>query len=432
MTTRMTTTVPGNRFKLTNASVRDRCVGPGPGELNGSGRPVIDRLYWDTEVRGLCVRARATGKTFSLWKTVRGRSRTFTLGNVGDVTVEQARAQARILVADILKGIDPAARKREQAARGTTLREAMDMHAASMRARECVPLSIERMYSEMEDHLGDWLPRPIAEITRGDCAQRHERITTQRGRYAANRALRHFRACYNTANRRTEGLPPNPTIAVTYNKESRRQEPIPWDSLPSWAASVDTITNPVRRDLQRFILFTGLRSTDAKTVRWEHVDFTAGTVHRPKPKGGVDRAFTVPLSKPAIDILRRRQLENRIMCADDAGWAFPSRNREGQVTHVEEVKEQRYEKGKKVGFLPSPHRLRDTFATAAHEADVQWMDLKVLLNHVLPGTNNVTAGYIRPSVEHLRGCVARVAVFLLERLGECGYAEPQSARSSVG
>lgn len=431
MRTRMTAK-SANRFKLTSASVRERCVGPAPNALNGNGRPVIERLYWDTEVRGFGVRARVNGKTFTLWRAVRGRTRTFTIGNVGDLTVEQARAQAQILVGDILRGVDPNERKREQAARGTTLREAMDMHAAEMRAKECVPLTIERMYSEMQDHLGDWFPRPIAEIGRGECAQRHERITAQRGRYAANRALRHFRACYNTANRRTEGLPPNPTIAVTYNKENRRQEPLAWDALPAWDASVQGIANPIRRDLQRFILFTGLRSTDAKTVRWEHVDFQAGTVHRPRPKGGVDRAFTVPLAKPALDILRRRMLENRLMYADDSGWAFPSKNRKGQVTYVQEVKEQRYEKGRKEGFLPSPHRLRDTFATAAHEADVQWMDLKVLLNHVSPGTNNVTAGYIRPSVEHLRGCVDRVATFLLERIRGREYPVQGTARSSVG
>ena len=74
--------------------------------------------------------------------------------------------------------------------------------------------------------------------------------------------------------------------------------------------------------------------------------------------------------------------------------------------------------GRKVEHLPSPHRLRDTFATAGHEARVHPLDLKVLMNHTLPAGDDVTEGYIRPSVGHLRGCVEQVAAFLLERMGE--------------
>ena len=80
------------------------------------------------------------------------------------------------------------------------------------------------------------------------------------------------------------------------------------------------------------------------------------------------------------------------------------------------VREPGERKLKRRTCLPSPHRLRDTFATAGHEARLHPMDLKVLMNHSLP-TGNVTEGYIRPSVEHLRDAAERVAEFLLERMG---------------
>ena len=67
------------------------------------------------------------------------------------------------------------------------------------------------------------------------------------------------------------------------------------------------------------------------------------------------------------------------------------------------------------GLMPSPHRLHDTFATAGHEAQIAPLDLKLLMNHILP-KGNVTEGYIRPSVEHLRDTVELVGVFLAERL----------------
>ena len=203
----------------------------------------------------------------------------------------------------------------------------------------------------------------------------------------------------------------NPTVAVTFNRVRRRREPIPWSELAAWSRTVERLRNPVRRDLQRFLLFTGLRSLDARTVRWEHVDLAAGTVHRPRPKGGEERAFTVPVARVVVELLERRRREN----GEDAGWVFPTRDSSGRVTHVVEAKQQRTVAGRKVPHLPSPHRLRDTFATAAHEAGVHPLDLKVLMNHALPG-GDVTLGYVRPSVEHLRGAVERVAGFLLMRM----------------
>src|SRR5437867_11943644 len=53
-------------------------------------------------------------------------------------------------------------------------------------------------------------------------------------------------------------------------------------------------------------------------------DFAARTIHRPKPRGGEHRAFTVPLSGAALEVLRRRQAENQVLGAD-GGWVFPSK-----------------------------------------------------------------------------------------------------------
>ena len=302
-----------------------------------------------------------------------------------------------------------------------TLTEAIELHLRAMRAKACAPRSMEAFGEECAVLLADWLERPLVSFTRHEVALRHEELTDRRGPYIANRVMQQFRAVYNTAVRRFEHLPvTNPVIAVTFNRVRRRRDPIPWAELPTWRRRVDSLTNPVRRDLQLFLLHTGLRSLDARTVRWEELDFTAGTLHRPRPKGGEDRAFTVPLAAVVLELLRRRRRENAEV-GDDAGWVFPTRDREGRITHVVEPKEQRYVGGRKVSWLPSPHRLRDTFATAAHEARVHPLDLKVLMNHALPAADDVTMGYIRPSVEHLRRGVVAVAGFLGARMeGERG------------
>ena len=114
------------------------------------------------------------------------------------------------------------------------------------------------------------------------------------------------------------------------------------------------------------------------------------------------------------------------------GVSVPTRVRRGAVAHVAEAKELRgivIELGRelKVGVLPSPHRLRDTFLTAAHECDVRELNIKTLANHALPG-GDVTEGYIRPNGGHLRACVEKVASFLLSKAGQQGYAASADAR----
>ena len=302
-----------------------------------------------------------------------------------------------------------------------TLAEAIELHLRAMRAKGCAERSMHAFHEECARHLAPWLARPLASLRRHEVALRHEELTATSGPYLANRVLHQFRAVYNTAARRFEDLPAtNPIVAVTFNRVRRRRQPIPWAELPAWRARVENLRNPVRRDLQLVLLFTGLRSLDARSMRWEDVDLGAGTVHRPRPKGGEDRAFTVPVSGCVLALLRLRRTGNRAIVGDDGGWVFPARDRRGRITHVQEAKEQRLVAGRKVAWLPSPHRLRDTFASAAHEARVHPLDLKVLLNHALPAADDVTQGYIRPSVEHLRTSVEAVAAFLAERMSRSG------------
>lgn len=304
-----------------------------------------------------------------------------------------------------------------------TLERAIEMHLRAMRAKRCTARSMETLREETARHLADWLGRPLGSLSRDECAVRHEQLSEHSGPYVANRVMQQLRAVYNTAARRNADLPtPGPVIAVTFNRVRRRREPIPWDELRAWRSRVDGLRNPIRRDLQLFLLFTGLRSLDARTVRFEHVDLERGALHRPRPKGGEGRAFTVPVARCVLELIERRREGNPALLGDDGGWLFPARNREGRVTHVVEAKQQRTQAGRKVRYLPSPHRLRDTFASAAHEAGVHPLDLKVLMNHSLPGSGDVTMGYIRPSIEHLRGAVEAVAGFLGERMGSPGVA----------
>ena len=47
------------RIRLTDAIIKAKCNGPEPGELNSRGRPLQESFYWDSELRGFGIVARA-------------------------------------------------------------------------------------------------------------------------------------------------------------------------------------------------------------------------------------------------------------------------------------------------------------------------------------------------------------------------------------
>lgn len=402
------------RLKLTATTIKEKCLPPN-GETNGNGKPINQKLYFDTQLPGFALLVGRTTKTFVVQKSVDGRTKRITIGQCPPWDEKKARLKANQLLMGLQDGIVPP--KREA---GVTLGEALELHVRNMRKKECSPRSLVSLELARKNHLAKWLNRPLKEITPDDCAKLHDRLTEDSGPYSANRVLAILRAAYNSARKRNRDLPENPVFGVTFNKVKRRREPISLEKLPDWYEKVQAISNPIVRDLHLFILFTGLRRDDAKTVRWEHIDFEAGTIHRPKPKGGEDRAFIVPLPAHLLSLLRHRRDENEILYPGSP-WAFPSPGHQGtgEVVHVRDPRRE---------GLPSAHRLRDTFASAAHEAGVSLWDIKVLMNHTLPANGDVTLGYIRPSMPHLRECVEKIASFLLSKIKEATAAStPQES-----
>jgi integrase len=402
----------------------------------------IQAYYWDTELSGLGVVVGRATKTFVARAWVNGKNRRVKIGVAGQPrpdghlwSVALARAAARKLLGKMSEGVDLNAELRTEraAAAGPTLRDAYQAHMEKMRKRGRSEQTIATMKKEVEKYLADWLDRPIAELRGTELIKIHERIkasaqpregtnpNNERGAPLANRVIAHVSACWNMLNKKLEGGLGawNPAKSVERDRLTAKRERIADADLPDWYARVQTMRNPIQRDGLLLALFTGLRSEDVRSIRFEHVDWSERSLRLPDPKGGAERAFKIPLSKTCLDILRRRQAENAespLLPAGDGGYAFPAINSAGEVGPISDLRQQVHDGNKHTRFpAEDVHTLRRTYESVAHEVGITELDQHVLTNHAF-ASHNVNATYIAQALPHLARCQATIEAALWKRI----------------
>lgn len=363
------------------------------------------RVY-DAELKGLAVRIAPSGD--KRWQVEYrphpgGRDtpkKRMTLGATNVLTPEEAREQAKLILAQAAKGSDPAAdrlgKRREikmsdlieiyekdgcYVLRGTRIGEPMGAktkaYTVARLRNHAVPLIGKKRVSEVTPTDIEQMVRDIAagKTAKDEKVGPRKRIIVRGGDGAGRKVVRDTSALFTFAVRngyRTD----NPVATAAVNKvdgqrtrflklEEVRQLGIALDQLEA-----ENIINRKAIDITRLWTMTGCRRDEIAALKWSEVDLQQSRLVLEKTKTG--RSIR-PLAGPALVLLAS------LPRYDDSEYVFPSSRGDGHYQGTKRV----WPKIIKKAGLPglTPHVLRHTVGAAAVSSGETLQMAGYLLGH---------------------------------------------------
>lgn len=138
-----------------------------------------------------------------------------TIARVNEINVVDARDEAARIKLAARQGMDLIAERQRQADQDKTLGDAYAEYLEMLTRKKASPRTMEGYEQNWRLSLSKHASKPLHEISKADLRRWHTEWG-KRGATSANHVARLFRAVYNQALKTTDGLPPNPSIAVDY------------------------------------------------------------------------------------------------------------------------------------------------------------------------------------------------------------------------
>ena len=378
------------------------------------------KRYYDGKLKGFGLRITSGGtRAFFVEKSVNGRLQRITIGHYPELTVEQARKEAQVLLGKMVTGIDPVAEKKAKKVKGTTLQKAFDDYKAARKGLK--PTTINDYGRVLKQVVPDWLNKSLSNITRDMIIKRHTAYGESNSEARANLAMRLLRAIFNYAideYQTADGkdiILENPVKRLSHARAwypvERRQTVIKSHQLADWYKGLMQLPEyyipevaSMWQDYFLLVVFTGMRRTEAASLGFDDVDLIAKTFTLRDTKNR-DK-HTLAMSDFIYELFMRRR------AATKSDFVFPADSQSG---HMMEPRKAMLKVAEFSGIPFTVHDARRTFITCAETIDISAYALKRLLNHRM--NNDVTAGYIVTDVERLRKPMQQITDYLLKCMG---------------
>lgn len=376
-----------------------------------------DAFYWDDELKGFGLKVTRTGKTYIVQARVNCKTVRKKIAEVGKLTPDEARKEAKKLLGEMAKGIDINLKEKRAKVQNITLQQA---YAAYKDTRPLGIRTITDYDGAMKTTFKEWQNKPIISINR-EMIERKFKAKSKTAPALANLHFRFLRALLNFAMEKyaVDGkplIPSNPCIRLTilklWNRIERRDTYIKPAQIKSffYGLTINDYDKPQIQTAKKqcmFILFTGCRDQEAACLQRCDIDFEDKTVTFKHTKN--HHKHVLPLG----DWLFQFTKELCEGLAPDA-YLFPANNKSG---HIKDHRKAIKEIAEECGINFSLHDLRRTFSSIVdHHLGQSFSPytIKRLLNHK---QNDVTAGYIRFGVDDLRRPMQMIEDYILEQAG---------------
>ena len=362
-------------MKLTKATVKDLRLPAGKAEA----------LVFDEDLSGFGLRLRAGGKrTWVIQYRVGQKQRRVTIGSADAIDADRARKEAKDLLAKVQLGGDPQIDKhmhREKAA--MTLGVVGEKYLTLHGERHLGARTLVEVRRALRTHWAPLAEVGMDNLTKGAISTRLDEIALGSGPFAANRSRAYLSAVFSWAVQR--GYAEDNPVRLT----GRSAPEVSRDRiLADWELSLILRHAGAGDygDLVQLLILTGQRREEVGGMTWPELDLAKGLWTIPSARTKNGRAHEVPLSEPAMAILRgRRRIEGRDLVFGTGTGGFAGFSR-AKTTLDERIGAALKATDQKA--LPmSPWRLHDLRRSA-----ITGMGNKGVLPHVVEAIANHQSG----------------------------------------
>jgi integrase len=404
----------------------------------------------------LKVRVTSNGsKAFVYEAKLNGRAISRTLGKCGIMSIEDAKARARVLATTVKTDKrDPRELDKQEAERLQQEKAAAEAKVAAEAAEQMAQsLTVGEVWKRYivegrPKRKAAWKPRYLADMAKmtaqgGEKRQRGAGLTlpghlhplmgrtlreldedalfvwfeaeAKRSEHQATRALMMFRGFLRWCSARPEyralvnrEAGRAPAIMERLPEATKRTDALDAAQVAGWWAAVTQLPNPTASVYLRALLLTGARREEMAALKWEHIDFRWNKF---TIADKVDATRTLPLT-PYLCHLLAGMVRGRGPDGKPSAFVFASTSKTGRLADPRSSHERALREAG-IGHL-TLHGLRRTFATLGEAAGAPAGALAQLMGHK---PSAVHEGYKPRTIDALQPYAAQVEAHILALAG---------------
>jgi len=335
-----------------------------------------DYFVWDAALHGFGVKITPKGrKVFVAQYRIAGigASKRKTIGVHGELHIQKAKEEAKDVLHDARKGIDPNA-EREAFKKAPTVSNALDGFFDEHVKRHLKPSTVENYKLMRRVHLEPAFGKlKLSDMTRERVSQFHAKY--QNEPYGGNKLLAILSKFFNWCEQKELiALGLNPCRHIKKFKEPSRERFLNNDEIKRLSSILDNAVDEKLATTSavnaiRLLMLTGARRNEILTLRWDFIDLSQHVINLPDSKTGKK---TITLSDTAVKLLRTIERNSN-------PFVIPGKN---ENTHLVNIKSA-WQRIRKVAGLEDVrlHDLRHTYASTAINNGVPLELISKLLGH---------------------------------------------------